>query len=62
MSVLPHQNLYGAPQKTKDSVKMLYDKTINQKKLTASEDKSLVKSKSDSNVKVYTSKKRKKLN
>mmetsp|Transcript_6823 Transcript_6823/g.5970 ORF Transcript_6823/g.5970 Transcript_6823/m.5970 type:complete len:112 (+) Transcript_6823:154-489(+) len=62
MSVVPHQDLYGAPQKDSSQIKMLYERINNPQKITAPEGKSIVKSNSNANVKVYESKRRKKLN
>lgn len=45
-----------------DAIKMMFEKVQEAKKITASDEKSLVKSKSDANIKVYESKRRQKLN
>lgn len=60
MSVKPHENLYGAPQRDTDSLKMLSEK-LKMKQLTGTQNKSLIKSNSTSNVKIFESNRRRKL-
>ncbi|CAI2372067.1 unnamed protein product [Moneuplotes crassus] len=61
MSVKAHENLYGTPQRDRDALKMFAEKTDKKKMLENSEGKSLVKSDSNANIKVFESKRTKKL-
>jgi hypothetical protein len=62
MSVLKHQNMYGTPMSDSHAIKKMFEKVKEAKKIAASDEKSLVESKSDANIKVYESKRRQKLN
>ena len=62
MSVMPHENMYGAPKKEADLLKLFHDQQKEPLRLAAKEEKSLVESKSTSNVKVYTSPRKERLN
>ena len=57
MSVVPHLNLYGSNKKDKQHIKMIKEKLVDPPKmLSGEEQKALIKSKSDANVKVYATK------
>jgi len=62
MSVVPHLNLYGSNKKDKQHIKMIKEKLVDPPKmLSGEEQKALIKSKSDANVKVYATKRQEKL-
>ena len=61
MSVLPHLNMYGQIRSDADLVKKIIDHTSSMKKIEDPNAKAVVESKSDANIKVYSSNRQKKL-